>query len=224
MEKGQELLLDQKQTHYLRTVLRQQAGDEIRLFNGINGEWICSLNKITKKAAHALPQSQIRAQNNEQKTERHLFFPILKKKAALDFIIEKAVELNVTGIHPVTSSYTQVHQIKKDRILAQIIEAAEQCERLDIPELYDVASIQKKLETWRKDIPIYACIERDDTTPLKPTEQSCAFLIGPEGGFSEEEKTFIASHPNVTVVSLGKNILRAETACLTCLAISGTQE
>ncbi len=222
LKEAQNVFLDHKQIHYLRSVLRQQAGDHIRLFNGREGEWLCTLSDMEKKKGTARPMELLRPQTEAQKKQHHLLFAPLKKKAAMDFLIEKAVELGVTALHPVVTEYTQVHQLKEERLTAQIIEAAEQCERLDLPSLFPLMSLEKKIETWPDTRPVMACIERKNTEKLKATNDDTAFLVGPEGGFSEKEKEYLESKTYVKAVSLGKNILRAETACLTCLAISGT--
>ena len=132
-------------------------------------------------------------------------------------VIEKAVELGATHIHPVLFSRTIVRDIKEERIEAQMIEASEQCERLSLPQLSPLKDIKKFLNEWDKDIPIFAGIERADAAPFHDVLQAAshpksAILIGPEGGISADEIALLSSKEFIKPVSLGPRILRAETA------------
>jgi 16S rRNA (uracil1498-N3)-methyltransferase len=146
--------------------------------------------------------------------EIHLFFSPLKKDRN-DMLIEKAVELGVTHFHPVLFSRSIVRDIKPDRITAQIIEAAEQCERLSIPILHPLRDFKKALSDWNADIPLMAAIERMDAVHLSRIDlksMKTGLCIGPEGGITPEETDILGTKTFVTPVSLGPNILRAETA------------
>ena len=139
----------------------------------------------------------------------------------MDFLIEKAVELGVTHLHPVLTEHTEVRKLNEDRIKTQIIEAAEQCERLDIPTIYPLLPLHDVLKTIGTDIKILAGIERQEHAPYIANiniDYPVAALVGPEGGFSPDEISLLKTIDNMTFVSLGQNILRAETASLKFLS------
>ncbi len=217
-----ENTLDKDKAHYLKTVLRLNVGDHIRLFNPQNGEWIAELSALSKKEALVIPKTQIRTP--EKLTESlHLLFPPIKKNR-MDFLIEKAVELGATDIHPVLTSRTQMRKINVDRINAQIIEAAEQCERLDIPTLHKLTDMDKKLAAWSETDTIACALEREKSiNTVQSTASNSAFLIGPEGGFDDQERKFLLNCAVITPVSLGQRILRAETAALYCLSLASAK-
>jgi len=221
MSKGVTLNLPEDTSHYLRNVLRKTIGDGVRLFNGTNGEWVGKIIAESKKAISIEIQQQIRPPESSG-TEVHLIFSPLKKDRN-DMVIEKAVELGVTHFHPILFARTIVRDMKTERIEAQIIEAAEQCERLSIPHLSPLMDFKKCLASWNKDIPICAAIERTDAIPIHhtatTTHNQVALLIGPEGGITTEEIEVMAGKPYITPVSLGPRILRAETAVFYGLSI-----
>lgn len=206
---GADIPLSADQAHYFKTVLRRQDGDSIRLFNGRDGEWLCNLHSMIKKGGAARAVQCLREQEAPRPTIHLYIAPI--KKARMDWVIEKSVELGVTDLYPVITQNTEIREINTDRVHQQMIEAAEQCERLDIPRLHPAQKLYAiKTET------MLACIERDeDAKPLMsvmPAQGRLAFLVGPEGGFTAEETTWIKRQPGWVPISLGQNILRAETA------------
>lgn len=208
-----------EQAHYLKNVLRQKEGDHFRAFNGQDGEWLLKITDLPKKSGSAFCQEQIRQQPPASDLTHLLFAPI--KKARMDFLIEKAVELGATHLHPVLTDHTEVRKINDSRIYAQMIEAAEQCERMDIPSLEPLVSLSEALQKITSDMQVLAGIERDKNAPYIgeiEITHPIATLIGPEGGFSEDEIRLLTSTQNVTPVSLGQNILRAETAAVKILS------
>lgn len=207
------------QAHYLRNVLRRKEGDALRLFNGRDGEWLARLAALDKKGARAQAQSRLLPQPAPPRAIHLLFAPI--KKARLDFLIEKAVELGATHLHPVITRYTEVRQINQSRIAQQIIEAAEQCERLDISSIAPAQTLEALLQAWDRNVPLYACIERTESPALRELaiKGSAALLVGPEGGFAPEEKGMLHNLDFITPVSLGERVLRAETACIKGLSL-----
>ncbi len=216
-----QIALNQNHIHYFKNVLRRQDGEHIRLFNGKDGEWLATLSDLKKKSGNAIVKTYITQQPHQQ-APVHLFFAPLKK-VRLDMLIEKAVELGATDLHPVITERTQNRHLKIERITQHIIEAAEQCERLTLPELHTPISI-KDLPTEKT---IYACIERIDIRDMENestkfiadiSNTDMAFLIGPEGGFSEDEMHLLTKRENIKPVSLGPRIYRAETASILCLA------
>lgn len=213
-----EISLPEQTHHYLRNVMRLEIGAQLRLFNGQDGEYLGELTTIGKKNAAVTLQQKLKDQPPQGRKVHLLFAPIRKER--MDWLVEKAVELGVTDLHPVLTQNTDNHKIKEDRTQAQIIEAAEQCERLDIPTLHAPQDLFKVLATWDKAVPILAAIERIDAKTLSSAlaQGDCAFLIGPSGGFTIDEKEKLAAKPFVTAVSLGDNILRSETAAVVALS------
>jgi 16S rRNA (uracil1498-N3)-methyltransferase len=212
---GRSIVLDAGQSHYLHTVLRKNTDDMVRLFNDRNGEWLSVLHECGKKSVTATCEKQIRTPHGKIPPV-HLLFPPLAKDR-LDFLIEKAVELGATDLHPVITARTEIRKINEARIRTQIIEAAEQCERLDIPALHPIDTLGAILARWKSDMPIYAALERSDAQDFRPGPGECALLIGPPGGFTEDEKHMLGDLPFIRPVTLGPRILRSETAALTAL-------
>lgn len=211
-------------SHYLKNVLRMETGDYLRVFNAENGEFLATIESSSKKNC-VVKIAEIIRKPSTPNTKIHLFFPPIKKDR-LDFLIEKAVELGVTDLHPILTQRGNIRDLNCARITSQMIEAAEQCERLDIPTLHPLLPLNTLLSTLSH--PIMAAIERSEgaTQDLKQalsnynfgTDNHIRFLIGPEGGWSEEEREALLNHPSVIPITLGPRILRVETACLTCLA------
>ncbi|HEY8191628.1 MAG TPA: 16S rRNA (uracil(1498)-N(3))-methyltransferase [Alphaproteobacteria bacterium] len=211
---GGIITLPQEQAHYLRNVLRIGAGGRVRLFNGRDGEWAATVETSGKKEVSLRPEKKLKDQPPPPREVRLFFTPI--KKARMDWLVEKAVELGVTHLHPVLTQNTDVRAINEERVRAQIIEATEQCERMDIPVLAPLQPLFTAIQEHK----ILACVERTDAPPLHkvlPPSGPVAILIGPEGGFSAEEKEKLSAAPSVGIVSLGPRILRAETAALVAL-------
>lgn len=210
------LALGKPQIHYLRNVMRLERGGSLRVFNGRDGEYLTEISALTKNEGHIILLKKIKEQIS-RKSEVHLLFAPIKKQR-LDFLIEKAVELGVTGLHPVLTHRTEVRSLNEERIKSQIIEAAEQCERLDIPTLHPLESLPAKIEKWKNTHPILWCYERSTATSVFSHKQKdWAFLIGPAGGFDDDEAAFLEKTPQVVPVSLGESLYRAETAALICL-------
>ncbi|MCB9978445.1 MAG: 16S rRNA (uracil(1498)-N(3))-methyltransferase [Rhodospirillales bacterium] len=215
---GENLALAQEHAHYLFNVLRRGAGDRVHLFNGRDGEWIAILEPQGKRGAVARVETMSRPQPPRGAAVHLIFAPLRKDR--MDFLIEKAVELGVGAFHPVLTERTENRHPNAARLRRQIIEAAEQCERLDVPILHEAATFPDFLGTRGAGFPLLACIERGDYPALSTEhkEGDIGVLIGPEGGWTERERDLILCRPNVRPVSLGPRILRAETAALYVLA------
>jgi len=214
---GKSVSFSPEQSHYLKTVLRRQEGDFVRLFNGRDGEWLGEILQLQKKSGALALAEQILAQPAEEQPLHLIFTPI--KKARLDWMIEKAVELGVTDFHPVLTHNTEVRKINEDRLNAQIHEAAEQCERLSLPKLHQLQKLENLLGGWGSDIPLYACLERaGQSQTLCSSSTETAILIGPEGGFTAEEKTLLAV--KAIPVTLGETVLRCETAAVKAIILA----
>lgn len=230
---GDAFSLEEGQAHYLTRVMRLRTGDHARLFNGRHGEWLSTL-EMTGKAVSVRPTRQSRRQPDSAGTLELLFAPL--KKTRTDFAIEKATELGATHIRPVITTRTQTQRIKVERLQSIVQEAAEQTERMDLPTVYDLATLETALGTWDPTSPLIYCDEAGDD-PRAPwggeggrapsiAELLCTLksrkggvLIGPEGGFTEDERAVLKSLDFVHAVSLGPRILRAETAIVSALTI-----
>lgn len=220
LKSGDEISLPQNHTHYLRNVMRKTQGDRIRLFNGKDGEFLCTISTTGKKSYGLYIGEKIKEQP-EDKHEYHLLFAPIKKDR-MAYLIEKVVELGVTHIHPVLTQNTDVRKTNHSKLEQYVTEAAEQCERLTIPVILPLQPLESTLENWQKQLPLFACLERTDSAPITEvlhSHPSFGYLIGPAGGFTAHEAEALSSHPKITPVSLGKNILRSETAAILPLAL-----
>ena len=207
------------QAHYLKNVLRKDVGDILRIFNGAEGEWLACIDSLSKKNGELDLTDQIKPQAPPRKTLHLLFSPI--KKQRMDVLIEKAVELGVTDLTPVLMHRTENRKINEDRLNAQIIEAAEQSERLDIPKLHPLIKLPHLLSKGIGGVEVFTALEREPSAKSLHEydyKAGAAFLIGPEGGFDEQERVSILSSEDIRVIDLGNGILRAETAALACLS------
>lgn len=223
---GLTVTLDRDQSHYLVTVLRMTADAEILVFNGRDGEWSATLTDAHKKAAVLAVRDQTKDQENIPSLML-AFAPI--KKARIDYIAEKATELGVGVLQPVITDYTQVSRVNTARLDANAIEAAEQTGRTTLMQINDPISLSQLLEEWPSSRHIIFCDEdcagssdhamAEVLMSLDAASQDSAILIGPEGGFSPRERDLISAHPRAIPVSLGTNILRADTAMLAAIAI-----
>lgn len=207
--------------HYLTHVLRLQDGDEILAFNGRDGEWKSQLKPEGKKRLFLEPFEQTRPQPLPSDLV-YCFAPL--KQGRLDYMVQKAVEMGAGVLQPVVTQHTQVSKIGTDRIRANAIEAAEQCGILSIPESREAIRFDRFIEQWDKSRHLIFCDEGhesdDPLTILRAmTPGPAALLIGPEGGFSEEERQTLRKLPFVTAIPLGPRILRADTAAVAAMAL-----
>lgn len=221
-----EVALDEGQCHYVRHVLRLNEGGLIRIFNPECGEWLAELIFTGKKSASARAKDLLRLKQPQIAPLALYFSPI--KKERQDWMIEKAVELGVTHFFPLLMQRSVVRDINLDRTRLHIIEAAEQCERLDIPEICAPQNLSVFLRSAPPYAPLYAALERMSLPLLRdvvshrfPSAPASgrSLLIGPEGGFSDEEMEKISAQVDFIPVSFGERILRAETAALYGLSI-----
>jgi 16S rRNA (uracil1498-N3)-methyltransferase len=227
--------LDDAQSNYLLRVLRLGAGAAVRVFNGRDGEWHARISDIQGKRARLEPVSQTRPQPVVPASAPALLFAPVKK-AETDFIVEKATELGAVRIYPVLTDRTQTRIVRLDRFEKIVLEAAEQTERLDLPSVEDLKPLDTALDALADGTVVLFCDERgdDDASPwggetgrAGPVadvlaglgEVPVAILIGPEGGFSPEERNWLRARSNTAAVSLGPRILRAETAAVAALSI-----
>jgi 16S rRNA (uracil1498-N3)-methyltransferase len=217
-----EIKLDPQQTNYLVNVLRLGAGAPILLFNGRDGEFSASLSTSSRKAALLAVGARTRAQEAPPDVD-YLFAPL--KHARLDYMAQKAVEMGARRLRPVITRHTQVSRVNLERLQANAIEACEQCGVIWIPEIAPVEPLTEALKLWPPERLLVFCDEEaDQASPLDALESAHAadgvgLLIGPEGGFDDDERAAILSAPRVLRLSLGPRILRADTAAVAALTL-----
>jgi len=220
-EEGKRVGLDAEQAHYLLHVMRARAGDRVSLFNGREGEWLARLDQVTKRSCMLICERQARAQS--ETLDVWLCFAPIKKTPA-DYVVQKATELGVRVLQPVITRRTIISRINLERMRANAIEAAEQSDRLTVPEIREALSLNELFSDWPADRRILFCDEAGDAPSIAEALKSArgspwAVLTGPEGGFDPAERESIRALKSVTPVSLGPRILRADTAALAALAI-----
>ncbi len=214
------IALSKEQAHYLGNVLRLSSGDALRVFNSKDGEWRALVADINRKAARIEITEQLRAPKPCPDIWL-CFAPVRKHRNA--FILEKATELGVGTLQPLITARTQFPKIRLDKMQAQIIEASEQTERLDLPMLCETRDLSKMLDNWPEGRALIFADEAGDAEPAMNVLQNlsgpAALLIGPEGGFTAEEREILRAKSFVTAVTLGPRILRADTAALSMLTL-----
>jgi 16S rRNA (uracil1498-N3)-methyltransferase len=221
---GEAITLGKEQSNYLAAVLRKRVGEEVILFNGLDGAWLARVTDSNKKAV-AL---ELVEQTAEQTPRSDLwlgFAPL--KTARLDYVIQKATEMGAGIIQPVITQFTQVNRIKVDQMLANAVEAAEQCEVLTVPEIGPEVTLDVLVQNWTSLHPSRVLLVADEgqssASPVSKINalmgSSIGTLIGPEGGFSARERALLLAQPFVVPISLGPRILRADTAAVAALAI-----
>ena len=211
---GARVELDAGQANYLGNVLRMKTGAELLLFDGASGEWLARIAEAGKKRMTLSVEQRTR----QPETIPDLwlaFAPV--KKARIDWLVEKATELGAARLIPVTTQRTIVERLKLDRLRSHIIEAAEQCGRTVLPELAEPVTLARFLQDSARTL-YFA--DENGGEPTRQAFKPCpaTILIGPEGGFTDDERTAIRAVPNAVAISLGPRILRAETAALAALA------
>jgi 16S rRNA (uracil1498-N3)-methyltransferase len=214
---GSTVALDGAQANYLGAVLRLKAGARIKLFDDRSGEWIGELAESGKRRVILTVRERLR----ERETVPDLwllFAPI--KRGRIDWLVEKATELGVARLMPVVTQRTVVERLNLDRLRAHSIEAAEQCERTALPELTPPAKLEAVLKAWPAERTLLFADERGGAPMAEAAAPApAALLIGPEGGFTDEERSAIRALPQARPVSLGPRILRADTAALAAISI-----
>jgi 16S rRNA (uracil1498-N3)-methyltransferase len=219
---GVALALDKSQQNYLHNVLRLSEGESVLIFNGRDGEWLSRLVSDGRRRLSLMPIECIRSQTGGGDLH-YLFAPL--KHARLDYMIQKAVEMGATCLRPVITRRTQASRVNAARMRANVIEAAEQCGIIALPEVRDVVPLAVALNDWPAERRLIFCDEEteaaDSVTSLRAAAGNgpLAVLIGPEGGFDPAEREDILAMPATVRVSLGPRILRADTAAVAALAL-----
>lgn len=215
-----ELTLEKEQSHYLTHVLRLQPGDAVAVFNGTEGEWLAYLIAAGKKAA-SIRLERRTADVKPPPDIDYVFAPL--KHARLDYVVQKATELGARRLRPVITQRTIAERVNLDRMRANVIEAAEQCNLVYVPEVLEPAPLHKVLGAWDQARALIYCDEAapiaNPAAALGHITPPAAVLVGPEGGFTQEERQQLLSMPNVTAISLGPRIMRADTVAIAALAL-----
>ena len=220
---GLAVSFDRGQANYLQNVLRLGHGDELLLFNGRDGEWQARLAVVGKRALTAVVGARMREQ--PRPSDLHFLFAPLKH-ARLDYLVQKAVEMGASRLQPVITRHTQVARVNVERMRANVIEAAQQCGILALPEVADPVAFKVAIAAPDAGRLLVFCDEdaevQDPVAALAAAARAglpLAVLIGPEGGFAEEEREALLKRRNVVRIALGPRILRADTAAVAALAL-----
>ncbi|MDB5669127.1 MAG: rRNA ((1498)-N(3))-methyltransferase [Alphaproteobacteria bacterium] len=215
LAEGLALTLDGPQAHYLSAVMRLGAGDRVKLFDDITGEWLAEINEAGKKKLSVTVAERLRPR--EPVPDLWLLFAPIKR-GRIDWLIEKATEMGVARLVPVITQRTVVDRLNRERLFAHAVEAAEQCERTALPELAEAQKLAALLRAWPETRSLYFADEEGGER-LTASPGPAAILIGPEGGFTDEERSAIRALPQSRRVSLGPRILRADTAALAAISL-----
>jgi 16S rRNA (uracil1498-N3)-methyltransferase len=212
---------NQQQSHYLSNVLRLKAAAKLLVFNGRDGEWLAEVAAVEKKKVLLRLLAQVRPQPPHPDL-LYCFAPL--KAGRLDYLVQKAVEMGAGVLQPVITQHTQMSTVGTDRLRANVVEAAEQCGILAIPRVEDAVKLDRLLWLWEPGRRLIFCDEGADTNNPVPAlsgiaERKLGLLVGPEGGFSDEERQQLRALPYVTPIPLGPRILRADTAAVAALAV-----
>jgi 16S rRNA (uracil1498-N3)-methyltransferase len=215
LSEGSMLRIDAAQAHYLIAVMRFKVGDPLKLFDNITGEWLAVADHVGKRDI----VFNVRARIRQREAVPDLWLlaaPI--KKARIDMVVEKACELGIARYQPIITRRTIIERIKADRLRGIMIEAAEQCGRTALPDIGEAIKLSALLRDWPSERTLYFADENGGE-PFAPTQGPAAILIGPEGGFDDDERAAIRALPQAIPISLGPRILRAETAAIAAISL-----
>jgi 16S rRNA (uracil1498-N3)-methyltransferase len=215
-----EITLPKEQGHYLTNVLRMNAGDTVRIFNNEDGEWLAYITEAGKKSVQIRCERNVSAALPPPDID-YLFAPL--KHQRLDYLVQKATELGVRRLRPVITARTIAERVNIDRMRANVIEASEQCNLVYVPEVLEPLKFDPALREWDVSRTLIFCDETaiisDPLQALQGVKTPAAIIVGPEGGFTDEERRHLKSLPFVKGISLGPRIMRADTAAVAVLAL-----
>jgi 16S rRNA (uracil1498-N3)-methyltransferase len=221
---GASLEMSREHTNYLLTVLRMKKADALVLFNGTDGAWMARIADDHRKGATL----EVVVQTQHQTPKSDLWFGFAPLKTGrLDYLMQKATEMGAGTIQPVITRYTQVSRLRTDKLVANVIEAAEQCEVLSVPDVAEEVGLADLLAHWQQKQGLRRLVFCDESAPPhSPAGQlrdldglPVGLIVGPEGGFSDDERQLLLAQPFVIPISLGPRILRADTAAVAALAV-----
>jgi len=221
LREGERIALERNQSNYLGNVLRLSAGGTILVFNGRDGEWQAQIEGRKRPdglsiVARTRPQDRL-------PDIAYIFAPL--KHARLDYMVQKAIEMGASMLQPVLTRHTQVSRVNSERMRANVIEAAEQCGILSLADVVEPVALERYLDKREAGRLLVFCDEASDVkNPIEALRQVTAaegidILVGPEGGFAEEERALLLRQPKTLRLSLGPRILRADTAGVAALAL-----
>jgi 16S rRNA (uracil1498-N3)-methyltransferase len=222
LREGERIALERNQSNYLGNVLRLSAGETILVFNGRDGEWQAAIEGRKRPdglsiVARTRPQDRL-------PDIAYVFAPL--KHARLDYMVQKAVEMGASVLQPLLTRHTQVSRVNVERMRANVIEAAEQCGILSLAAVVEPVALDRFLEGREANRLLVFCDEAADIgNPIEALQQGLSategidVVIGPEGGFAEEERALLLRQPRTLRLSLGPRILRADTAGVAALAL-----
>lgn len=222
LDDASRLRLLEKQAHYLANVMRCKVGDKVSLFNGRDGQWEAEINSVEKRSIEVVAIRKTRPQTFSP--DLWLVFAPIKNKTEL--VVEKATELGVAKIIPIVTKHCVVRSVNIEKLAVHAVEAAEQCERLDIPALETFKDLSYLLGEWHKDNILLYGDETGGGVSLskvldsidKDSNSKLAVLVGPEGGFSGDELNMLRKCDFARPFGMGGRILRADTAVVAALA------
>ncbi|HEV2865422.1 MAG TPA: 16S rRNA (uracil(1498)-N(3))-methyltransferase [Allosphingosinicella sp.] len=217
LTQGAAITLGAAPANYLVSVLRLQAGAQVKLFDDRTGEWLAELTEARKNRVTLAVTQHLRAR--EPVPDLWLLFAPIKR-GRIDWLAEKATELGIAQLVPVMTRRTIVDRLNLDRLRAHCIEAAEQCDRTGLPELAEPVKLEALLRAWPAQRALYFADEAGGE-PLAQAAAAgpAAMLIGPEGGFADAERAAIRAVPQARPITLGPRILRADTAAIAAIAV-----
>ncbi len=215
------LSLEREQANYLLNVMRLGEGAAVLVFNGRDGEWLARIEATGKRQANLVLERQTRPQASGPDLH-YLFAPL--KRARLDYMVQKATEMGVARLQPVLTRHTVAERVNGDRMRANVIEAAEQCGILRVPEVAPPERLERVLASWNAERRLIFCDEgasiADPIAALREIRPGpLAVLIGPEGGFAPEERDALIALPFVVRIAMGPRIMRADTAAVAALTL-----
>ncbi|MBR1089422.1 16S rRNA (uracil(1498)-N(3))-methyltransferase [Bradyrhizobium manausense] len=219
--------LDRDQSNYLGNVLRLAAGAEVLAFNGRDGEWQAAIEG-RKRPDNLVILQQVRPQD-QLPDLAYVFAPL--KHARLDYMVQKAIEMGAAALQPVLTRFTQASRVNTERMRANVVEAAEQCGILSIAAVAEPVPLERYLSQRPAGRLLIFCDEAAEVqSPVQSLQDAgkaghgqggmgIDVLIGPEGGFAEEERALLLRQPNILRLALGPRIMRADTAAVAALAL-----
>jgi 16S rRNA (uracil1498-N3)-methyltransferase len=218
LAEGAEIAPEREQAHYLLHVMRLQAGQDLLLFNGCDGEWRARVAEASKRSLTLEVEARTRAQETPPDLE---LLAALVKRSRIETIVEKAAELGARRVRLLITRRTNADHANVARLQAIAAEASEQTGRLDVPDVVAPEKLERVLDGWDASRRLMFCDEGGDARPILELDQRgpWAVLIGPEGGFAPEERERLRAEAFVTPVTLGPRILRADTAAIAALAL-----
>ena len=220
LEENNKIALGKDQSHYISNVMRLKSGDELLLFNGIDGEFLGKVAGSEQKQTII----QVYAKQRDQSRPSNIslaFCPI--KGQRLDFLIQKCTEVGLKSFIPVISDHTIVRNVNENRLNKIIIESSEQSDQLNIPQIVSALNLEEFLHSLKKeDVVLFGDISsknNDLTQLIEDKSKNYILFVGPEGDFSPKEREIILKNDKFKSFSLGKNILRSETAAMAGLVL-----